>query len=329
MSETKRKPRLLLISLAIVFALVASGYYYLNKDLETTDNAYLNAHVIQIASQVSGPIKQLSISNHQQVNSNDLLVLIDDAPFKIAVAEQEAKLQLVTKSLAMDSALVRSLRSKVDEKRIQAQQAEQSHKRHLELSTRQFVSPENLDQSNTKFRATQATLKQTQSELEQALERIRKNEDQHPAIQEALARYQKAQLDLDYTQIRAPVSGYIENLNIRPGHFLIAGKPGFVLIEANSWWIDANFKENQINGLRPGNKADIILDACPDQTLTGYIDSVANATGSAFALLPPQNASSNWVKVTQRVPVKIKFDSLPINCNLVIGSSASITIRKD
>lgn len=328
MSEAQNKPRLIFISLVIVFVLVAGGYYFLNRKLETTDNAYLNANVIQIASQISGPVTQLNISNHQRVNANDLLVLIDDSPFKIAVAEQEAKLQMVTKTLAMDNALVRSLRSKVEEKKAQAQHAAQTHKRHLELSSRQFVSPENLDQSQTAFRASQATLKQTQSELEQALERIRENEDQHPAIQEAVAHYQKAKLELGYTQIHAPLSGYIENLNIRPGHFLQAGKPAFVLIEENSWWIDANFKENQINGIKPGNKTEIILDSCPSQTVTGHIDSIANATGSAFSLLPPQNASSNWVKVTQRVPVKIKLDSLPSDCNLVIGSSASIEVRK-
>ena len=133
-------------------------------------------------------------------------------------------------------------------------------------------------------------------------------------------------MTIDDTTITTPFDAYIENFTLRTGQYLQSGKPLLALIESNNPWIEANFKETQVAAIRPDNPVSITLDTCPDQRLQGHVIAIGHATGSVFALLPPQNASSHWVKVNQRIPVKIQFDAPSDNCQPVVGSSATVTV---
>lgn len=151
-------------------------------------------------------------------------------------------------------------------------------------------------------------------------------ENQNPSVQAASAALDQARLNLKYSKIHSPVEGIVANLTARPGSFVQAGQPLFALIDTQNWWVDANFKETQLHGIAPGKSAKIRLDRCPDIEFDGVVDSIAGGTGASFSLLPPQNANSNWVKVTQRIPVRIRLLRKNLSCPFIIGSSAAVRV---
>ncbi|HET9469969.1 MAG TPA: HlyD family secretion protein, partial [Usitatibacter sp.] len=166
------------------------------------------------------------------------------------------------------------------------------------------------------------------AELEKARSALGKSGDENAAVQAAAAAVKAAELDLERTRVVSPVNGMVANFTLRPGNTVQPGAPLFVVIASDEYWVDANFKETQLKEIRPGEKATITSDVYPDVTFHGVVQSVSGGSGAAFSLLPPQNATGNWVKVTQRVPVRVRIEDPDPGRPLQIGTTATVRIEK-
>lgn len=253
------------------------GHYYVS-----TDDAYVNAHVVHIAPRISGQITRVAVSNNQYVHKGQLLFQIDAVPFLVAL--EKSKAQYAINNAAYQNALLTEKRTDV-------------------LAKKRYASNQENDNAQTALQTAAASL------------------------QLAKATLNEATLNLGWTNIIAPSSGWVTNMSIRAGDNVTASQPLFALISDESFWLDANFKETQIENIRPGQRASIQLDMYPGVTFDGVVQSISGGTGTVFSLLPPQNATGNWVKITQRVPVKIQFTHPTNQYPLRIGASASVTVK--
>ncbi len=278
--------RLLRASVAgVVLAVtLGGGYWYwrYSSHFVSTDNAYVNAHVVQMAAQVSGQVKSVRVTNNQTVIQGEELLEIDPEPFRLAMEKTGAQWR---------------------QRKAELQNALRNEQRVRTLVRQHFVSSHTADDATT----TVATAK--------------------AALTAAAATLQEAKLDLEHTHVRAPASGIIANLSLRPGSVVQADAPLFAIIGTDQYWIDANFKETELGDIHRGDAAEIHVDTYPDHLFHGTVASLSSGSGTAFSLLPPQNATGNWVKVTQRVPVKILVLDPDPDFPLRIGTSAEVTVR--
>lgn len=268
----------------VLAVILGGGYWYwrYSSHFVSTDNAYVNAHVVQMAAQVSGQVKAVHVSENQAVVQGEELLEIDPQPFQFAVEKTQAQLRQRTAEL---------------------QNAERNAQRIRSLVQQHFVSSHTADDASTSVTTAKA------------------------ALNAAAATLQEAKLDLEHTHVSAPVSGTIANLSLRPGSVVQANAPLFAIIGTDQYWIDANFKETELGNIHKGDAAEIHVDSYPGHVFHGKVTSLSSGSGAAFSLLPPQNATGNWVKVTQRVPVKILVLDPNADFPLRIGTSAEVTVR--
>jgi membrane fusion protein (multidrug efflux system) len=272
---------ILLLALASV---AAGGYLYWNHSryFISTDNAYVSANVVQIASQVTGPATRVFVSNNERVEQGAALFDIDPQAFTLAASKAEANLRQRQAEL---------LNARANEQRVRA------------LVKEQFLSSQAGDDATMAVRTAEAAYAAAKAGLAQAT------------------------LDLEHTHVTAPVGGTVASLSLRPGTVVQASNPLFAVIASDQYWVDANFKETELEHIRPGDTAEIHVDSYPDRVFHGRVDSLSGGAGTAFSLLPAQNATGNWVKVTQRVPVKIIVLDPDPDHPLRIGTSAEVTVR--
>lgn len=265
-----------------IVCIITLTYWVYNQFFTSTDNAYVNANVVQIASRVTGQVQHLFVANNQHVKEGQLLFTIDSAPFQASADQAKAQLDMSEAKLKL---------------------AEVTEIRTLSLVRKKVASAQQGDDTAASLQAAQAT------------------------IQLAKASLTQAQLKLSYTRVTAPTSGWITHVTLRGGDLVSENQPLFALISDNEFWVDANFKETDINDIHPGQSAVVKVDMYPGHTFKGRVESISGGTGAAFSLLPPENATGNWVKVTQRVPVRIHIINPDERFPLRIGISASVTIR--
>lgn len=318
--------RIFLSILLLALAYYGWGFYKDSLTYEVTDNAYLGANVIQVSPRISGQILHLAVVNNQSVKQGDLLFTLDDEPYRVAIGQFQAKLDQSTQNAAVSISGISLAKSLLDEKKLQLDNAKRTARRQEELSRRNFMSVQALDNAKTAVALAETEVRQAQAALLQANQRVKFSGNQNPAVQESIADLEQAQLNLKYTKVYSPVDGNIANLTARPGAYVQAGQPLFALIDDRSWWVDANFKETQLEGIVAGKSAKIRLDRCPKIEFTGVVESIAGGTGASFSLLPPQNANGNWVKVTQRIPVRIRLTQKNPACQFIIGTSAQVKV---
>ena len=270
--------------LGIVLALVAAagGYWYLQRNFVSTNNAYVGAHIVQISAQVSGPVTQVFVSDNQTVEKDTPLFKIDPTPFRLAVSRTGAQVQ---------------------QRLAELKHARDNAKRTTSLVKQKYLSPQAGDDAATAVKTAQAS------------------------YLEAKASYEQAKLDLDHTIVTAPVTGVVANLSLRPGTVVPASVAQFAIIGSDEYWVDANFKETELAEIRPEDHVEIHVDTYPDHVFHGKVQSVSGGAGTAFSLLPPQNATGNWVKVTQRVPVRIMVTDPDPRYPLRVGTSAEVKVR--
>lgn len=304
------------------------GWHFYEDSLtyEVTDNAYVGANVLQVSSRISGQILQVPIVNNQSVKKGELLFALDDEPYRVTIQQHQAKLNQSTQNVGVDISAVSVARSKLDEKKVQLENASLTARRQEELSRKNFLSSQALDNSKTSVALAEAEVRQAEAELAQASQRVKSVANLNPAVQESVADLEQARLNIKYAKVYSPVNGSVANLTARPGTFVQVGQPLFALIDDQNWWVDANFKETQLEGVTPGKSAKIRLDRCPSIEFDGVVDSISGGTGASFSLLPPQNANANWVKVTQRIPVRIKLVRKNASCPFIIGASAEVKV---
>jgi membrane fusion protein (multidrug efflux system) len=326
--KKNRRPFQVAIAAALVLA-VGGGYLFFQRDSVSTDNAYIDGPIVTISSQVSGPVAIMAVQDNQHVNKGDLLLQIDPRPFQIALDKAQANLALTRQGVHQSSAGVQAAEADVLQNRSALTQAASDAARAHQLAPKGFLSKEDIEKSDTLVRTTTAALQSSEAKLAESRAQLGYSGDDNANVKTAQAAVEAAKLQLDYSRISAPFSGSISNLNLQPGSMVQTGAPLFALIGNSSVWVNANFKETQFKKLHPGLKAEIRVDMYPHKIFHGTVESISGGSGTAFSLLPPQNATGNWVKVTQRVPVKIIINDADIKMPLRISTSANVTIFLD
>ena len=325
----RKQLRWIVVALTVIVAATAAIIYWRQSaQYVSTDNGYVQANQAEITAQVSGPVVKIHVQDQQAVKAGDLLFEIDPANYEVALQKAQAQLELARQSVSQESAGVVSAEAVLAQRKAQAVNAQRTWKRTQELLKNGFVSPQGAENARTELATAEAAVKAAVAGVAQARSALGRSGDQNAAVQSAAAAVRQAQLDLERTRVNSPVTGLVANFTLQPGNTVQPGAPLFVVISNEEFWIDANFKETELVDIRPGQSAIIKSDVYPDRVFHGEVQSLSGGSGTAFSLLPAQNATGNWVKVTQRVPVRIKIIDPDPQHPLRIGTTASVKIRK-
>lgn len=314
---------------ALVVSAAAGGIYAYNLYSErhpSTDDAYVIASVVHVAPQVSGQVREVYVTDHQQVTRAAPLYRIDETPFSFAVEAAQARLDQAYQGVAADQAAVVSAEAEVSRQQVLQANAEVRAQRNHNLQADNYVARQSVDDAEADYRAAQAGLAVARARLNEAHEKLGTAGDANQHVREAKAALEQARWELAQTRVTAACNGYISQKHLNPGDAVLKGEPNFVLVCSDAYWVEANFKETELAHIHPGQSVEIKLDMYPDHPFHGEVESIGAASGVAFSLLPPQNASGNWVKVTQRVPVKIRVEGLEPSHPLRVGTSTTVRI---
>ncbi|WP_198244425.1 HlyD family secretion protein [methane-oxidizing endosymbiont of Gigantopelta aegis] len=313
--------RTAVISLIIILILVAIVYWLLQRQqYETTDNAYLKANKVLISAKVQGYVSQRLIDDNQRVKQGDVLVVIDDRDYQARLAQaeanmlaQKAQINRLKAMKQVQQARINSAKADVEAAKIKLALLRKDLKRFNNLIRQGSASTQSLDNIQTQVKQTAAELSSHEAQLlaekGQLLTLDSDIEATKANLKSAQAQWQLAKLDLENTRVRAPFDGIIGRRGVEVGQLVTPGLALAYLVEDNKIWLEANFKETQVEFMRPGQPVEIHVDAYPDKTFYGEVKSFSPATGSEFSILPPENATGNFTKIVRRVPVKIVFDS--------------------
>jgi membrane fusion protein (multidrug efflux system) len=330
MNEKTSKPKVKVFAVVGFLILIALvwAYFKFSAHSRSTENAYIGADVVEISAQVGGRVVLIKVNNNQLVKSGDVLFELDVAPFQIALTRAEANLAAALQTARQDNAEVDVARAQIAQNEAELNNARSQYTRTKNLIEQHFASQQAAEDALSKVTSLQASLQQARAKLEKAQAAPSKLEERADVLR-ARAEIAQAKLDLAHTKIIAERDGLISNLSLTEGNLVRPATPLFALIEQNSFHVDANFKETELPGIHPGQVVDIEVDMYPGQIFHGKVDSLSGGTGTAFSLLPPQNATGNWVKIAQRVPVKISFDKIAAERPLRIGATATVTVHLD
>ncbi len=311
----------------------AIRYYRFMITHVTTDDAYVDGTVDLISSRVSGNVSQIYVQENWIVKAGDLLVSLDPADFQVRVERARANLNRSRSMVDQQYAQLTEAQAGQSLAEAQIKQAETDYNRAKTLRKVGVVSQEFYDQSETAYRASAANLSLAKQEVARSraalggADTVDRDRYDQAIVKQAEAELKSAELDLAYTNLKAPVSGVVTRKTVHVGHRVQAGEPLMAIVPLDSLYVTANFKETQLTYVRVGQKAEVSADIYPDYLFKGHVDSISLGTGAAFSLLPPENATGNWVKVVQRVPVKIVFDeALPPDRQLRLGLSVDASI---
>ncbi len=315
--EHKPLKRFIAIGASVVIAI--AGGYFIHDALtyQSTDDAYVETTTVQVAPRVSGQITEVYITDNQKVKEGDLVAKIDPADYEIALAQAEAKYEKTLLNQKNAQANFKAMQSNIDT-------AKKDLDRYKNLYEQGAVSKQTLDQAQTKYDSAQANL----TNAEEALLSQGGNKVADADLKEIKALRDKAKLNLDYTNIYAPQTGTVSSRRVEKGMYVNVGSPLFVIVPENVW-IVANYKENQLRHMKPGQEVNIKIDTYPNHTFKGKIDSIQRASGAKSSLFPPENAVGSFVKIVQRIPVKIVFteEINPNEFNIVPGMSVVPKVR--
>lgn len=276
-----------------------------------TDNAFIEARIVPVSSRVSGTVARVLVNDNQLVKRGDLLLEIDPRDHQVQISKAAAGVGVAENESGGEMMRVEVAKAALQTARARNDQADIDHVRGEKLFSREVISKEQLDRLTTARRVTESQLKEAEESLKRAeVEAGLADKGGNKArILQRKAQLEEARLQLSYTKIFAVKDGYITRKSVEPGTNIQAGQPLMALVPLQDAWITANYKERQITHIKPGQKVEFNVDAFPGRTFTGTVDSIMAGTGAAFSLLPPENATGNYVKVVQRLPVKITINN--------------------
>jgi membrane fusion protein (multidrug efflux system) len=335
-----KKPLIILAVVAVILLIGGFIWWFATRNQATTDDAYTDGNAITIAPQVSGYVVDLAINDNVYVHKGDLLLVIDKRDYQAQVDAAQAQLGLAQAQL--NAALVQLDIARVQypaqylQAKAQTSSAEANLKQAQAAWVRQHAvdqratSQQNIDTADAQQQTARANVQQAHAQEQTASlvpQQIRQTEatveERRQQVQQAEAQLEQARLNLSYCEVRAPSDGWVTRRNVQYGSFLQAGVSLFSIVTPDVW-VTANFKESQLERMRPGDKVNVEVDAYPKLELHGHIDSVQLGSGSVFSAFPAENATGNFVKIVQRVPVKIVIDDgMPRDQPLGLGLSVS------
>jgi membrane fusion protein, multidrug efflux system len=324
-----RRP-LMWVAPAVVLGLGAY-FYFSGGRYQNKDDAYTQAATVSISPNIAGRVREIDVRDNEVVRRGATLFRLDDAPFRIALSDARARLAATEMQVASLKSTYRQrqveLRAAQDTERFARQQRD----RQSRLLAAGIASQTQFDQAAHALDAANQQVAGAQQQLAAALADLNGRPDiapaEHPLVEEAQAALDRAELELSYTVITAPADGIVAKVEqLQVGDYIAASTAVFALVSNRDVWIEANFKEVQLAHMRPGNDASIEIDRFPGRRFSAVITSVSPSTGSQFSLLPPENATGNWVKVVQRVPVRLQLTDADSSLLLQAGLSANVTV---
>ena len=338
LSQKKSKTIGLLLCIGAV-AVVAGGWAYARSNEAFTDNAYIRGDVTSLAPKVAGYVTAVEVQDNQAVRAGDVLFRIDDRDYRARLAQAEANVEAAQARLVnvdaetqLQHALIRQAEAQRLSSEAEMTLARKASDRRRELIRTSAVSQAQVDESDAALSRTQAGVSAASATVEAQQQRLvvlaSQREAAIAAVAQAQAARDLAQIDFDNTVVHAPIDGVVGNRQVRIGRLVAPGASLLDIVPVSDVWVVANFKETQIEHIRPGQRARITVDGYPHQAIEGVVDSFAPGSGSAFTVLPTDNATGNFIRVVQRVPVKIKFARNPMSGRLVPGLSARVEIDR-
>lgn len=324
--SVSKKTKIIFI-LVCFFVIVAMFLLWRYSDNHpSTEDAYVRAKILSVAPQVKGQIVSVEIQDFQPVNKGDLLLKIDPRPYLLAVRQAKAAYQLAVQQHDVADKQVTESLAELTAARSNLNEAQVEHKRIYELEKRQLASEQALDTAKNKLANAQASLDQARANVEKALANRGGEGLESAVVQQASAQLAQAELNLSYTDVTSAVDGIAGEIAVHKGAVVGVGQTLFPIIVKASYWIRANFKETDLTHIKPGQPAQAIIDMYPEITWQATVESISPASGTAFSLLPPENATGNWVKIKQRFPVRLALIAPKNSPQLRVGSSVKVTI---
>ena len=327
--DPNRLRRYLFVGGAVVFIAIAVILYFTGGRIVSTDDAYAQAARVDISANISGRVTKIFVRENQKVHRGEPLFVLDGRDYIIAVKDAQAKLANARLQIAALQATCRQRQAdmRAAEATLRYQTKEFSRQKILAASG--IASQAQLDQAQHAL--TDAGQKLSAARQEQMNARALLGDaasvDAHPSVQQAQAMLDRARLNLSYTVIKAPMDGIVSRVDLlQAGEYIKAAAPVFSLISDKNVWVEANFKETELTYMRPGQTVTIAIDAYPGRTFHGIVESLSSGTGSSFSLLPPENATGNWVKVVQRLPVRVGITDPDPGWPLHSGLSAIVDV---
>ena len=323
--KATRNKRLRLAVMLIIPALIVGGaliWWFGRPGEVSTDNAYVKQDIVSIAGEVNGLVVAVNVHENQQVKAGDVLFRIDPTSYDVAIRQADAQIATAQANITALSADVGANSANI---------AGAQYAREKALLDRGFNTRARMDEAQHAVAAARDRLSSVAAEVEKARAQLATGAQVpglNPQVAAAQATRAKAALELARTVVRAPVAGRVTQVNrLQIGQMVFTGVPMLSIVREGGARVEANFKETDLANMRPGQPADVQLDAYPGLKLKAHVDSIGAGTGSEFSVLPAQNATGNWVKVTQRVPVRIAIDSSSGDRPLIAGLSANVTVH--
>jgi membrane fusion protein (multidrug efflux system) len=323
----------------IAFAGARYGYEYwsVGRFIESTDDAYAGGNVTPISPHVAGFVSQILVGDNQYVRAGQPLIRLDDRDFRAAadraaaiVKAREAALESLERKQTMQETAIRQAKADLDAKQAQATFANEDDQRYRDLAQTAAGSRQNAERAAALNLAAEASVASSEAGLDAAKQQLTVLDADiavaRADVAQAEADRHTAELNLGYTEIRSPIDGYVGNRAAEIGAYVSGGAYLVTIIPAHDLWVDANFKESQLEHMTPGEAASVVADALPDHVFHGHVVSVAPATGAVFSVIPPENATGNFTKIVQRVPVRIKLDDDPMLRALRPGVSTTVGV---
>ena len=313
----------LLVAAVTLFVWLSSGRTV------ATDNAYVKGDRAQIATELSGIIVEVPVQENQRVSRGQLLFRLDDQSYRHALTRIDAEIETTRADIRGLRAQWRTKREEIKAALSQQTFAQADFDRQSELAEKKVASTAKLEEARLGLELARQRISAAQEDLQRIEAQLagdpKIRTDDHPRVKQMMAAREEALLQLRRTMIESPLDGIVAKRPV-PGSYATAGSPAMVVVADTDLWIEANFKETELTRVRPGQKAVIHVDTYPDAQCTGMVQSISQATGAEFAVLPPQNASGNWVKVVQRIPVRVAVACREGDPPLRVGMSTTVEI---
>jgi membrane fusion protein (multidrug efflux system) len=328
----KEKLRPVLIwGVPIIAAAVGVAYYMAGAGFVSTDNAYARVAKASINARVSGQVVEIAVEDNQVVKKGQVLYRINPEPFQVAVNRAQAQLSVARLRIDGLKATYRQQLADLQSAKESADFDQKEYGRKKALVATEFVSKAAYDRADTDLKVSRQRIASIEQQIASTVVALNGNPNidlaSHPAVREAQAQLDEAQLYLSYATVYAPDDGRVAKVDdLQVGNYVNNGAPAFALLSDQHTWVEANFRETEVTHMRPGQTADIKIDTYPGHIFKAHVVSMSPGAGSDFSLLPPENATGNWVKVVQRVPVRLELDKVEADFPIYSGISATVKV---
>ena len=328
----KKSLRRPLMFALLPLALIAGGYFYVTGGaVMSTDNAYVQADMVGLSTDVSGIVREVSVHDNQKVAKGDVLFKLDDLQFRLALDRAEAQIGNTRNDLVALQTSYRNMQAQVEQAQKDVDFNMVNFKRQEQLLANNFTPKATFDAARNTLQGSQQKLASLNAQLAGIAANLNGNPDapieDHPRYKDAVAARDEAARQLAHTIVRAPFAGIVTNVpSLQPGQYLAAAATAFNIVSTDHVWVQASPKETELTYVKPGQKVTVEVDTFPGQRWAGTVESISPASASSFSLLPAENTSGNWVKVVQRIPMRVRVNNAPGKPTLRVGMSVEVSV---